>query len=91
MHADATVVFDKTELAETVHEEADARPRCAYDVGQRFLRDLGYQGFRFAWLSKIRHQQQHSSQALFTGVEQLIDKIGLRARAPGQQELQKEV
>ncbi len=34
-------------------------------------------GFRFSRFSKFGHQQENSRQALFAGVEKLIDEVGL--------------
>ena len=81
MNQDAAVVFDKTELAKAVHEEADARAGGANHLRQGLLRDLGNVLLRFARLAELGHQQQNPSQALFTGVEKLIDQIGLDAHA----------
>ena len=51
----------------------------------------GMHCFRLARLAEFRHQQQNSRQALFAGVEELIDQVGLNAHAALQQELQEEV
>ena len=91
MDPDAAVVFDEAELAEAVHEEADAGAGGADHLGQGLLGDLGDQGLRFAGLAELGHQQQDAGQALFAGVEELIDKIGLGAHAAGQQERQEEI
>jgi hypothetical protein len=40
MNPDATVVFNKAEIAKTIHEEANAGPGGADHFGQSFLRDL---------------------------------------------------
>ena len=40
------VVLDEAQLAELVHEEADARAGRADHLRQRFLADLGDDGFR---------------------------------------------
>src|ERR1035441_5887033 len=65
---DAAVVFDKTELAKAIHEEADAGPGGADHLCQRLLRDLGNQRFRLARLAKLGHQQENSRQTLFTSL-----------------------
>lgn len=41
MDLKTTIVLDETELLEFVHEEIDARTRCADHLGKRFLRDGG--------------------------------------------------
>ena len=51
----------------------------------------GNEGFRFARLAEFRHQQENPRQALFAGVEELIDKIGLGSHAAGQQKLEEYV
>jgi hypothetical protein len=89
MNPDATVVLNKTEPAKAIHEEADAGPGGPDHLCQSFLRDLWNQRFRFSRLSKLRQQQEHSSQALFAGVEKLIDEIGLGSHAAGQQKFHK--
>jgi hypothetical protein len=83
MNPDATVVFNKAELAKAIHEEAHARPGGADHFGQSFLRDLRDQRFRFSRLAKLRQQQEDPRQTLFAGVEKLIDKIGLGSHATG--------
>jgi hypothetical protein len=39
MNPDATVVFNKAELAKAIHQEAHARPSGADHLRQSFLRD----------------------------------------------------
>src|SRR5580692_10518282 len=91
MHLDATVVFNKAELAEAIHEEAHPRSGGADHFCQSFLRDLWDQRLLFSRVAKLRHQQQNPGQTLFARVEKLIDKIGLGSHATSQQELQKQV
>jgi hypothetical protein len=81
VNLDAPIVFDKAELAKTVHKKADARAGGADHLRQSLLRDLGNALFRFARLAKFRHQQKYPRKALFTGVEKLIDQIGLGPHA----------
>jgi len=40
VNPDATVIFNKTELAKAIHEEADAGPGGSDHFCQSFLRDL---------------------------------------------------
>jgi len=65
VNLDAPVVFDKPELAKSIHEEANARASSADHLRQGLLRDLGNILLRLAWLSEFRHQQQNPRQALF--------------------------
>src|ERR1035438_2198123 len=84
MHLDAAIVFDKTELAKPVHEEADPGAGGADHFSQSFLRYLRNQRLWITRFAKFRHQKKNARQAFFTGVEELIDKIGLNAHAAGQ-------
>ena len=52
---------------------------------------LGINVLRLSRLAKLCHQQQNPRQAFFTGVEKLIDKIGLDAHAAVQQKLQEQI
>jgi hypothetical protein len=70
MNPDATVVFNKAELAEAIHEEAHARSGGADHFRQSFLRDLRDQRFRFSRLAKLRPQQEDPRQTLFAGIEE---------------------
>jgi DNA topoisomerase I len=91
IHLDAAVVIDKAQLAKAIHKEADTGPRGADHLRQGFLGNGRNEGFRFTRLAEFRHQQENPRQALFAGVEKLIDKIGLGSHAAGQQESQKEI
>jgi hypothetical protein len=50
MNPDATVVFNKAELAKAIHEETNAGPSGADHFRQSFLADLRNQ--RFRWRGK---------------------------------------
>ena len=91
VNLDAPVVFDKTEFAKAVHKETDAGASSADHLRQGLLRDLGNVLFRLARLPEFRHQEQNPRQTLFTGVEKVIDEVGLNAHAALQQELQEEI
>ena len=88
---DAPVVLDKPEIAKSIHEEAHTRAGGADHLRQGLLLDLWNILLRFAGLAEFRHQQQNPRETLFTGVEKLIDQVGLNANAALQQELQEEV
>ena len=88
MDPDAAVVFDKAELAESIHEEADAGPSGADHLCQSFLRDRWNQAFRFTRLAEFGQQHKNSRQTSFAGIEKLIDEISLGSHAPDQQEFQ---
>ena len=91
MHTNATVVFDEAKLAKAIHEEADAGSYSTDHIRQGLLRDLGNQGYRLALHAEFRHQQENPGEALFAGVEELIDKISLNAHAAAQQKRQEQV
>jgi hypothetical protein len=77
MDLDATVVFDKAELAKAIHEEADAGPSGADHLCQTLFRDLWNQPFKLGRFARLCHQQEYPRQTPFTGVKELIEKIGL--------------
>jgi len=89
VNLDPPVVGDKPHFAEAIHEEADSGARSANHLCQSFLCDLRDQRFRFTWLAEFGHQQKDAGKALFAGVEQLVDKIGLGSHTASEQELQK--
>ena len=91
IHLDAAVVTDKPELAKAIHKKSDVRPCGADHLRQRFLRDGGDEGVPFSRLAKFGHQKENPRQALFAGIEELIDEIGLGAHTAGQQKFEKEV
>ena len=68
MHQDAAVVLNKTQFAEAIHEQTDARTGRRDHLGQRLLRDVRYHRLRFAGLSTFRHQQKNSRQATYASV-----------------------
>ena len=84
--ADATVVFNKAELAKAIHEEADTGAGCADHLCQSLLRDGRDEGFGFTRLTKFGQQQENPGQTPFAGVEKLIYEVGLGSHTPGQQE-----
>src|ERR1035441_5905400 len=88
VNLDVPVVLNKPEFAKAVHEETDAGASGADHLRQGLLRDLGNVLFSLAWLAEFRHQQKNPRQTLFTGIEKLIDQVGLNAHAAFQQELE---
>src|SRR5665213_2549424 len=79
------VVVDKAQLPELVHEMTDPRACRADDLGQRVLADPGRDRLRSAFLAEIGQHEEGSGQALFAGVEQLVDQVFLDAAVAGQQ------
>lgn len=60
------VVFDETELSESVHKEADAGASCADHFRQRLLANFGNYLLWFPVLAESCQQEKYSSQSLFT-------------------------
>ena len=58
MNLDGAVVFNKSEIAETIHEKANPRPSSADHLRQRFLRDFRNQCFGLPGFSEVRHQEE---------------------------------
>jgi hypothetical protein len=58
------VVPDEAQLLEFVHEQIDARPRCANHLGQRFLRYLWEHSLRPVLLSVSSKQQKSACEPL---------------------------
>ena len=75
VYFDISIIFDEAELAKLVHEVTDTRARRADHLGQGLLIDLGNDDVLFSFFPVIRHQQENARQALFTGIEQMIDQL----------------
>jgi hypothetical protein len=63
---DFSVVADEAELAEFVHEEADAGAGGPDHLGQGFLTDVRADRLRGAFLAEIGQQKQQARQPLLT-------------------------
>jgi hypothetical protein len=73
MDLQSSIVFDKTQLAELVHEKAYARSGRADHLRQHFLTELSHDRLRPAFLAEICKEKEKSGEALFARIEQLID------------------
>jgi len=80
-----TVVVNKSQFSEPVHEEADPRAGGADHFRQGLLTDLGDYGFRNAFLAKMSEQQKYPGQPLFARIEKLIHQILFIPDVPRQQ------
>jgi len=69
-----SVVFDKTQFAEFVHEKAHARSGRADHLRQRFLTELSHDRLWPAFLAEICKQEEKPGEALFARIEQLVDQ-----------------
>ena len=91
VNMNSTVVTDVAELAEVVHELADARAGGANHIGELLLGDWRYHALRLARLSELCHDEQCAREALLAIVEQLIDKVLTSPDSTDQDELQEDV
>jgi hypothetical protein len=64
-----SVVFDKTQFAELVHEKAHARSGRANHLRQRFLTEVSHDRLRPAFLAEICKQKEKPGEALFARIE----------------------
>jgi len=82
----AAVVLDEAELAEFVHEEIYAGAGGAHHFREHLLRDFGKNPLELVFLAIACEEQQRARQALFTGIEELIDQVLLNSDVPSQHE-----
>ena len=82
MDFEFSVVFDKAQLAEFVHEEADARSRGADHLRQHFLTVLSDDRLPTTFLAEICKEKEKSGEALFARIEQLIDQVFFNSTVP---------
>src|SRR6476660_10236528 len=75
MDLDFSVVFDKTQFAESVHEKAHARSGRADHLRQRFLTKVSHDRLWPAFLAKICKQKEQPREALFARIKQLVDQV----------------
>src|SRR5437764_409192 len=85
MNTQFPVVLDEAQFAEAIHKEAHAGAGCANHFRQCLLAYLGNQYFWRAFLAELREQQEGPGQALFTGIEKLINEVFLDASVAGEQ------
>ena len=77
MNFQSTVVLDKSELAEHVHEEIDPRTRRAHFRRQNILINRRNDGFHLAFLAEIGEEQEEPGQTPLARIEQLVDQVRL--------------
>jgi hypothetical protein len=85
VNAQLTVVLDESQFAEAIHEEADSGAGGANHLCQGFLADFGNHGLWSPVFAELGEQQQGACQALFAGVEELINQIFLETNVTDQQ------
>ena len=79
-----SIVFDKAQFAEFVHEKAYACSGRADHLRQRFLTELSHDRLRPAFLVEICKEKEQSGEALFARIEQLIDQVLFNSIVPSQ-------
>src|SRR6202048_4353414 len=84
MDLDFSVVFDKTQFAELVHEKADARSGRADHLRQGFLTKLSHDRLRLALLAEICKQKEKSGKTLLARIKQLVDQVLFNSTVPRQ-------
>jgi hypothetical protein len=83
---ETTVVVNKSQFPEPVHEEADPRTGCANHFRQHLLADLRNYGLGHAFFAKMGEQQKNPSQSLFARIEKRVNQqIFFIADVPRQQ------
>ena len=75
MHLYRAVVADEPQLAKFVHEMAHARASSPDHFRERFLTEIYADWLWSAFFSKMREEKQKAGKPLFTGIEQLVDKV----------------
>ena len=69
MDLDFSVVFDKTQFAEFVHEKAHARSGRADHLRQRFLTERANDRLRLPFLAEICKQKEKAGETLFARIK----------------------
>src|SRR5580704_17180748 len=69
MDLDFSIVFDKTQFAELVHEKAHTRSGRADHLRQRLLTKLSHDRLRPAFLAEICKEKEKSSEAFFARIK----------------------
>src|ERR1700738_2368516 len=85
MDLDFSVIFDKTQFAKLVHEEAHARSGRADHLRQRFLTERSHDRLRPSLLAKVCKQKEKPGQALLARIKQLIDQVLFNSTVSSQQ------
>src|SRR5882757_879236 len=85
MDLNFSVVLDKTQFAELVHEEVDARSGRSDHLRQGLLAILSSDRLRLVFLAEIREQKEKPGEALFGRIEQLVDQVSCYPDVPRQQ------
>jgi hypothetical protein len=69
MNFQSSVVIDKAQLAEFIHEKAHPRSGRADHLRQRFLTEVSHDRLRPTFLAEICKQKEKPGEALFARIE----------------------
>jgi hypothetical protein len=86
----AAIVFDETKFPEFVHEEIDARPRCANHLRKHLLRYFGKQLLSLAPFAIMGEQQQSPRQPVIApdcGTQEVLSTNLVPMFFSGQQDI----
>jgi hypothetical protein len=81
------VVVNVAKIAKPIEEEADTGSGGPYHICQSLLTYLGDNRNGLRFLAEVSHHHQQPGEALFAGIEQMIDQISLHADVAGEQML----
>ena len=81
---EAHVVIDEAQLAEFVHEEADAGSRRPDHFRKRHLAESDGNDRRAAFLPVVREKQEQAGEPFLTRIEKLIDDVFLDPIIPAE-------
>src|SRR6266446_6110452 len=84
MDFQSSVVFDKTQFAEFVHEKAHTRSGRADHLRQCFLTKLSHDRLWPAFLAEICKEEEKSGETLFARIKQLVDQVLFNSTVPSQ-------
>jgi len=76
------VVANEAKFSKSVHEETHAGPRRSDHLRKRLLADFRDDRLGFAFLAKIRQQQEQTGKTFLARIEQLIDEVCFDADGP---------
>jgi hypothetical protein len=81
---DVAIVANEAKFSKSVHEETHAGPRRSDHLRKRLLADFRDDRLGFAFLAKIRQQQEQTGKTFLARIEQLIDEVCFDADGPTQ-------
>ena len=77
-----SVVFDKAQFAEFVHEKTHARSGRANHLRQRFLTEFSHDRLWPAFLAEICKEKEKPGEALFARIKDWVDQVFFTSTVP---------